>query len=57
MNLPPLARQVTSSQRLTAHLETTMRRLHSYFQYIGLAKFGKATLALQTMKELNLELP
>jgi hypothetical protein len=50
-------RQVTSSQRLTAYLDSTMPRPHAYFQYIGLAKFAKAMLVLQMLKELNLELP
>jgi hypothetical protein len=53
MNLPPPAVQVTSSQRLTAILDSNLRRLHSYFQYIGLAKFGKAISALQTMQEIK----
>jgi hypothetical protein len=57
MNLLPMLRQVTSSQRLTAHLVSTMHRLHSYFQYISSAKFVKAISALQMMEELNLELP
>jgi hypothetical protein len=38
-------------------IDSTMRGLHAYFQYIGLAQFGKAMLVLQMLKELNLELP
>jgi hypothetical protein len=34
MNLPPSARQVATSQRLMAHLDSTLRRLQSYFEYI-----------------------
>jgi hypothetical protein len=30
MNLPPSAQQVTDSRRLTAHLDSTIRRLRSY---------------------------
>jgi hypothetical protein len=44
LNLPPSARQVTEPQRLAAHLNSTLHRLHSYLQYIGLAKYAKATM-------------
>lgn len=57
MNLPPSAGQVTNTQRLMAHLDSTLWRLQSYSQYIRLAKFGKAISALQTMHDINLELP
>jgi hypothetical protein len=43
MNLPPSAQQVTDPQRLTAHLYSTLRRLHSYLQYIRFVKYVKAT--------------
>jgi hypothetical protein len=55
MNLPPSARQVTSPRRLIVHLDSTLRRLHSYFQYLGLGKFAHAILALQKLQELNLD--
>jgi hypothetical protein len=57
MNLPPSARQVMEPQRLAAHLNSTIRRLHSYLQYIGLAKYGNATTMLQKMMEINVEEP
>ncbi len=50
MNLPP-------SAGLMANLDSTLWRLQSYSQYIRLAKFGKAISALQTMQDINLELP
>ncbi len=43
MNLPPSARQVTDPQRLTAHLYSTLRRLHSYLHYIRFVKYVIAT--------------
>jgi cell division protein ZapA (FtsZ GTPase activity inhibitor) len=57
MNLPPSARQVTNLQRLAAHLDSTIRRLHSYFQYIGLVNCSKVITMLQTMRDINLERP
>jgi hypothetical protein len=57
MNLPPSGRQVTSPQRLVAHLDSTIRRLHSFFQYIASAKFGEAVSVLQPMRDLNLDSP
>jgi hypothetical protein len=54
MNLPPSARQETNPQRLLAHLDSTFRRLCSYFQYIGLGKFANAIRILQKLQELNL---
>jgi hypothetical protein len=57
MNLPSSARQITDSERLAAHLNSTIRRLHSYVQYIGLAKYGKVTTMLQIIMDINLEQP
>jgi hypothetical protein len=57
MNLPPSGRQVTSPQRLVAHLDSTIRRLHSFLQYIASAKFGEAVSVLQLMRDLNLDSP
>jgi hypothetical protein len=54
MNLPPSASQVTDSRRLAAHLDSTIRRLRSYLQYIGLQKFKKATDMLLQLQEYNL---
>jgi hypothetical protein len=55
MNLPPSANQLADPSRLTAHLNLTLQRLHSYLQYIGLAKYAKAIQMLQKMMEINLE--
>ncbi len=55
MNLPSSARQVTDPPRLAAHLNSTLRRLHSYMQYIGLAKYLQSTIMLQKMIDINLE--
>jgi hypothetical protein len=55
MNLPPSANQPADPQRITAHINLTLQRLHSYLQYIGLAKYAKATQMLQSMMEINLE--
>ncbi len=57
LNLPPSARAVMDPQRLIAQLSSTLRRLHSYLQYIGLAKYAKATKMLREMIEINLEGP
>jgi hypothetical protein len=54
MNLPPSAQQVTDSRRLTAHLDSTIRRLRSYLQYIGLSKYKKAADMLLRLQECNL---
>jgi hypothetical protein len=53
MNLPPSARQIVHPQRLAAHLDSTLRQLSSYLQYIGLAKYKKAIEALKLMQEVN----
>jgi hypothetical protein len=55
MNLPPSAAQVANPLGLLAHVESTLHRLQSYFQYIGLAKFGEAIEMIQQMKNLNLD--
>jgi hypothetical protein len=55
MNLPPSARLITESQRLAAHLNSTLHWLHSFLKYIGLAKYATATTMLQKMMEINLE--
>jgi hypothetical protein len=55
LNLPPSANQATDPQRLAAHLNSTLQRLHSYLQYIGLAKYAKATQMLQKMMDINLD--
>jgi hypothetical protein len=34
-----------------------MRQLHSYLQYIGLAKYGNAAKMLQKLMDINLEKP
>jgi hypothetical protein len=57
MNLPPSARQITDPPCLAAHLNSTLHRLHSYMQYIGLAKYLQATTMLQKMIDINLESP
>ncbi len=57
LNLPPSVRQVTEPQYLAEHLNSTLHRLHSYLQYIGLAKYAKATTMIQNMMEINLEIP
>jgi hypothetical protein len=50
MNLPPSANQIIDPRRLTAHLVSVARRLHSYLQYIGFVKYVNA---LDTMKRLQ----
>ncbi len=55
LNLPPSANQVTDPPRLAAHLNSTLQRLHSYLEYIGLAKYAKAIKMLHRMMEINLE--
>jgi hypothetical protein len=54
MNLPPSVQQVTDPRRLTAHLDSTIRRLRSYLQYIGLMKYKKAADLLLRLQECNL---
>ncbi len=54
MNLPPSAQQLTDPRRITAHLDSAIRRLYSYLQYIGFVKFTKAISTLQRLQELNL---
>jgi hypothetical protein len=54
MNLPPSALQITDARRLVAHLDSTIRRLHSYLQYIGLLKYKKAAEMLLRLRELML---
>jgi hypothetical protein len=55
LNLPPSVRQITDPPRLAAHLNSTLHRLHSYMQYIGLVKYAKAIKMLHKMMEINLE--
>jgi hypothetical protein len=55
LNLPPSANQITDPPRLAVHLNSTLQRLHSYLEHIGLAKYTKATKMLQRMMEINLE--
>jgi hypothetical protein len=55
LNLPPSANQITDPPRLAAHLNSTLHRLHSYLQYIGLAKYAKAIKMLHRMMEINFE--
>jgi hypothetical protein len=43
MNLPPSAQQVTDPRRLTAHIDSTIRR------------FAKAATTLQRLQELNID--
>jgi hypothetical protein len=54
MNLPPSAQQVTDPRRLAAHLDSTIPRLRSYLQYIGLLKYKKAVDLLLELQEHNL---
>jgi hypothetical protein len=54
MNLPPSAQRVTDSRRLAANLDSTIRRLRSYLQYIGLMKYKKAADMLLRLQEHNL---
>jgi hypothetical protein len=51
------ARHVTNPQRLATHLDSFICWFYYYFQYIGLAKYGKTTTMLQTMGDINLESP
>jgi hypothetical protein len=54
MNLPPSAQRVTDPRRLAAHLDSTIHRLRSYLQYIGLMKYKKAADMLLRLQEHNL---
>jgi hypothetical protein len=54
MNLPPSAHQLTDPRRITAHLDSAIRRLCSYLQYIGFIKFTKAISTLKRLQELNI---
>jgi hypothetical protein len=54
MNHPPSTQQITDPRRLGAHLDSTIRRLRSYLQYIGWVKYKKAADLLLRLKELNL---
>jgi hypothetical protein len=58
MNLPLSVQQVTAPQQLAARLDFTMKILHSYLQYVVLAKFAKAaktaTKTLLQLQEINL---
>jgi hypothetical protein len=54
MNLPPSAQQIPDPRRLAAHLDSTIRRLQSYLQYIGLLKYKKAVDLLSRLQEINL---
>jgi hypothetical protein len=54
MNLPPSAQQITDPRRLAAHLDSTIRRLRSYLQYIGLMRYKKAADLLLRLQEYNL---
>ncbi len=55
MNLPPSAQKLTAPQRLAAHFDSTLHRLCSSLQYIGIVKFVKlAAETLLQLKEINL---
>jgi hypothetical protein len=54
LNLLPVAQRDTAQQRLTAHLDSTLGRLCSYLQYIGLVKYRKAIDVLCSLQEINL---
>jgi hypothetical protein len=54
MNLPPSARQPADPRRITAHIDSAIRRLRSYLEYIGFVKFTKAISTLQRLQDLNL---
>ncbi len=54
MNLPPSARQLSDPRRITAHIDSAIKRLRSYLEYIGFVKFSKAITTLQRLQELNL---
>jgi hypothetical protein len=54
LNRPPSAQQVTDPRRLMAHLDSTIRRLRSYLQYIRLMRYKKAADLLLWLQEFNL---
>jgi hypothetical protein len=54
MNLPPSVQQLTDPRRLAVHLDSTICRLRSYLQYIGLVKQKKAADLLSLLQEFNL---
>jgi hypothetical protein len=54
MNLPPLAQQVTAIQQLAAHIDSTLLRLSSYLQYVGVIKYSKAAETPLEPQEINL---
>jgi hypothetical protein len=54
MNLPQSARQPTDPWRIKAHIDSAIKRLRSYLEYIGFVKFTKAITTLQRLQELNL---
>jgi hypothetical protein len=55
MNQPQSAQQIIHPQRLASHLDSSIRRLSSYLQYIGTVKYRKSIEALQCLREINLE--
>jgi hypothetical protein len=55
MNLPQSAQHVPHPQRLIAHLYSSIRRLHSYLQYIGTVNYCKPMQAIQHLREITLE--
>jgi hypothetical protein len=54
MNLHPSTQQISDPQRLAAHLDSAICRLHSYLQYIGLVQYTKAANLLLRLQEFNL---
>ncbi len=52
--LPPSDNQETVPERSAAHIDSTVQRLRSYLQYIGLIKYAKANETLQHTQEINL---
>ncbi len=53
MNLSHSPPQVMALQCMTAHLDSTLRRLSSYVQYIRLTKHAKENITLQCLQEIN----
>jgi hypothetical protein len=54
MNLPPSVNQETAPECLAAQIDSTVQRLRSYLQDIGLIKYAKANETLQHIQEINL---
>jgi hypothetical protein len=54
MNPSPSAHQVTDPRRLASHVDSAIRRVCSYLQYIGFVKYAKVSATLQHLQELNL---